>query len=365
MKEMLKSWGQHLIKDRKAYIVGLVLLQLWSVLVWLLSQSHGDQRSFYFDWLDGLEWTIWYVSLLSCTFGVKQWYGESQFRSNPWLIAAAGMVGSIIAGIVIDLFFVWIGPLLDIHYDVTLVYYDIELPSWISHTVTFTFFGIFVALFFAQMQILRYKHHLEIRLSQSERENLKNLNELANLSALQARVNPHFLYNSLNSIAALIRSKSEDAEEMVIALSELFRYHILPEQSDFVTLAEELSIIETYLAIEKIRFGDQLMYAIEVDSSCKALKIPRLLVQPLVENAIKHGTSKMEKGHLKVSANQTAGRLNIEVFDNGPGFSDHPNTGTGLSNIHKMLDFHYQNDFQFELVTTPEKKVFLSIPAQS
>lgn len=290
--------------------------------------------------------------------------GESKFLSNPWYIGLSSFLGSVLSGIAIGFFFKVITPLWGVNYDMNLQWFDIVLPSSITHIVMFTFIGIFVGIYFAQTQILKYRNQLERKLALAERENLKNTSKLSKLNAIQANVNPHFLYNSLNSIAALIRTKSDKSEDMVIALSRLFRYHIIPDQAPFATLEQEVEILKTYLEIEKIRFGEQLNYDISVGENLNSIQLPRLLLQPIVENAIKHGTSKVESGTIEIKAREENENLIVEISDNGPAFGGDLNSGNGLNTVAKMLQLYYPEKHDLLITSAPKKQVKISIPIQ-
>lgn len=362
---LLNLWWLHLVKDKKVYLLGTLLLLAWTIIVWQLSHYYGEQKPYFFDWINLLEWNIIYTTLLSSTFITKQIVGKDRFLSNGWYMGISSYLGMVLSGMLIDLFFIWPAPLFGIHYNVNLVYFDISLPSSVSHTVEFMVLGLFVSLIATQMQITRYKHNLVLKLNLAEKENLKQLNEISQLKAVQANVNPHFLYNSLNSVAALIKVDSSKAENMVLKLAQLFRYQIIPQNSHKVSLKEELNIVSIYLQIEKIRFGDQLNYTINTDNLSEHIMIPRLLLQPLVENAIKHGTSKVENGEISISASLKNNVLQIFVEDNGPEFSTNLNVGNGLSNIQKLLSHHYKNNFKFELKSKPNKQVIIEIDTKN
>lgn len=167
------------------------------------------------------------------------------------------------------------------------------------------------------------------------------------LSALRAQINPHFLFNSLNSIAALIRISPEKAESVTEDLADVFRYTLRASDHPLVQLKEELEIMRLYLNIEKARFGDRLAVEIEVPEELLNIPIPVLTLQPLVENAIKHGVSKKEGQHLvKVSLTTLNNQIQISVSDTGPGFQHSNfeqllNQGTGLSNVFQRLKLQF------------------------
>lgn len=140
----------------------------------------------------------------------------------------------------------------------------------------------------------------------------------AQLQSLRAQVNPHFLFNCLNSLRALIAQDPERAESMVTALAELLRYSLASDRRDTVAFAEELDIVDRYLDLEKIRFEDRLTIERAVDPSTLRMPIPRMLVQALVENAVKHGISRLPRGGIvRVESHASARRMEIVVTNTG------------------------------------------------
>ncbi|WP_303924070.1 sensor histidine kinase [Draconibacterium sediminis] len=173
---------------------------------------------------------------------------------------------------------------------------------------------------------------------------MKELKNQAELHALHSRINPHFLYNSLNSIASLAHTDADKTENMATGLSDLFRYSINKENKTFVSVAQELEMVKKYLEIEKTRFGNRLTYEINAGESTLEKQIPKFLIQPLVENAIKHGLSKMKgNGKIRVEIKQEGKDLLLSIFDNGPDFPDETVSGYGLQNLHDKLDIIYGN----------------------
>jgi hypothetical protein len=165
----------------------------------------------------------------------------------------------------------------------------------------------------------------------------------AELRALRAQVNPHFLFNALNTIAALARTRPADAERVTEHLADLFRYSLAASERPTVTLAEEVRSAELYLAIETTRFGDALRTEFDVPPDVARLPLPSLVLQPLVENAVKHGLRHAGgDGTVTVRARRADGRLTVEVLDTGRGFgtdriADVLGRGTGLTNVHERL----------------------------
>jgi LytS/YehU family sensor histidine kinase len=181
-----------------------------------------------------------------------------------------------------------------------------------------------------------------------EREaHLRDLASRAELKALRAQINPHFLFNALNAIAGLIHTRPELAEETVEQLAEVFRYTLRKSEKEWVRLDEELEFVAAYLRVEEARFGERLQVKVTVDAAATAIQVPAMSIQPLVENAIKHGTSTVEgQGRVGLSVTLNHEALNIEVRDNGPGFPAGfslaaPGSGHGLRNIAERLSGYY------------------------
>jgi signal transduction histidine kinase len=187
-----------------------------------------------------------------------------------------------------------------------------------------------------------------IRLQEARRrqaiaeEELRRLATQAELKALRAQIDPHFFFNALNSVAALIGEDPEAAEELIEDLSDLFRRAFKPN-SDFVSFAEELETVETYLKIEKIRLDGRLEFIKDTSPETLSIAVPALSLQPLVENAVKHGIAKSNRGGtITLSATIESGWLHISVSDTGRGMSQSElsgifSSGVGLANVNSRL----------------------------
>ncbi len=192
--------------------------------------------------------------------------------------------------------------------------------------------------------------------------NLRELKTKAELNALHSKINPHFLYNSLNSIAGLAQTDANKTEHMALSLSKLFRYSINKDQSDWSTLEEEMEMVKIYLDIEKMRFDDRLEYSINLPTEIKDIRIPRFLIQPLAENAIKHGISKLVgKAEIKVAVKKVEDHFEISVHDNGPVFPDELDTGFGLQSIYDKLEILYPDRFELHFINSPEKQILIKL----
>jgi signal transduction histidine kinase len=183
----------------------------------------------------------------------------------------------------------------------------------------------------------------------------------ARLQALKMQLQPHFLFNTLNAISALIPAEAKPARRMVARLGDLLRIALEHEETQEVTLREELAFLQPYLEIEQARLEDRLTVVMEIAPETLDARVPHLLLQPLVENAIRHGIApRIKPGRVEISATSGAdGRfLHLEVRDDGPGVDrdDQVRTrkGVGLANIRSRLEQLYGGEHRFELATHPE-----------
>src|ERR1700688_1910964 len=195
---------------------------------------------------------------------------------------------------------------------------------------------------------------IEMNLEQHQQLLLK-----ARMDALTAQINPHFLFNTLNTVSSLIRYDPDQARVVVLKLSNILR-RLLRKHETFVALQEELNFIDDYLDIEVARFGrDNLQIFKHVDENTLETFVPSMLLQPIVENSLKHGlAAKLEGGHIRIRTSLNDGRLVIEVEDNGAGISEErmPQVyvdGIGISNVHERLRVLYGDEFRMQISSRP------------
>jgi two-component system, LytTR family, sensor kinase len=187
----------------------------------------------------------------------------------------------------------------------------------------------------------------------------------AQLHALQMQLNPHFLFNTLNAISALMHRDVEAADRMIARLSELLRVTLEGGRAHEVKLADELEFLSGYLDIERARFGDRLSIRLDVEEDALAAWVPSLILQPLVENAIRHGIQpRPGAGRVGLRARCEEGMLRVEIEDNGRGIAIDAEEGVGLSNTRARLRHLYgeQHEFEISAATGGGACVRLGIP---
>jgi sensor histidine kinase YesM len=211
-----------------------------------------------------------------------------------------------------------------------------------------------------------YNYYLDNQRKVQLEGELRNAALKSELSALKAQLNPHFLYNVFNTISASVPAKNEKTRRMIAELSDLFRYQLKASQVEKVALHEELDFVNKYLELEKERFQERLNIEIDVDYDIMNEMIPPMLLQPLVENSIKHGLSSLIEGGkiiLKIKK-RTNGKLIFEISDTGVGVVDKEavfDKGIGLTNTKLRLEKLYQTTLQLSDNTPRGLKISFEI----
>jgi LytS/YehU family sensor histidine kinase len=190
------------------------------------------------------------------------------------------------------------------------------------------------------------RFRVQQQLQEARERHLAVLATRAELKALRAQINPHFLYNALNAIAGLIPAQPALADQTVEELAKVFRYTLRETENEWARLDEEAEFVRAYLRVERARFGDRLQIRIEIDPAAEAIRIPAMCIQPLIENAIRHGASQAEGGGMVgLRASVEGQSLRVEVWDNGPGFCEDfslsSSGGHGLRNVTERLSGYY------------------------
>ncbi len=205
---------------------------------------------------------------------------------------------------------------------------------------------------------------IEMKLEEQKRLVLE-----ARLDALQRQINPHFLFNTLNSIASLVRTKPELAREMTVKLANILRA-LLKDHDTYVPLSDELSFTDDYLDIEVVRFGaDKLRVEKDIDPRTLTIPVPSILLQPLIENSIKHGLEpRIHGGTVTLRSRLEGDRVRIEVADDGVGMGNRPQSalrregaGIGMKNVQERLEVLYGNQAVFKVVSSPGRGTLVTI----
>ena len=189
---------------------------------------------------------------------------------------------------------------------------------------------------------------------QAETARLNEQLSQAQLNALRRQIEPHFLFNTLNAIAGLVREKRTDAAvDMIAGLSDFLRRVVEESGRQQVPLAEELDFAQKYLEIQKVRFAERLQVSVDVRRELFPAQVPSLILQPMVENAVKHGIAKrVQGGAIRIAASRSNGMLTLRVYNDGPGLPagwEKTHTGVGISNVRTRLQNLYGDKFELSM----------------
>jgi len=238
------------------------------------------------------------------------------------------------------------------------------LPIWmVSIIIGFSLFRrevlVWLGIFIGVVLIIHLTHqavnfYRELREKDVLEEKLKTLAAQAELKALRAQINPHFLFNSLNTIASLVSINPPKAEEAVERLADVFRYALSSSDKEFVTLRDELDFIDSYLGIEKARFGNRLKVSKDISPEILSTAIPSLVLQPLVENSIKHGSAENGEIRMQIIGFVAGDSAKVEIKDEGKGVPEEIRrgiytNGTGLTNVNERLKKVYGDQCGLEI----------------
>jgi LytS/YehU family sensor histidine kinase len=207
-----------------------------------------------------------------------------------------------------------------------------------------------------------------LRTKERDEADARRLAAEAQLASLEARVNPHFLFNTLNSIAALVHDDPAAAERVTGALASLMRSSLEAGSTPLVPLDEELRTVRAYLDIERVRFADRLRYRVETTGDTDAATVPRLSLQTLVENSVKYAVSPRREGaSIVVRAAKSDGRLRLDVEDDGPGFDPASvRSGHGLALLKARLEMTYGHRAALLVDSRPARTcVSIDLPVES
>lgn len=230
--------------------------------------------------------------------------------------------------------------------------------SMLLHFITRFWFANELIVYFVVLGVgFARDYYLQKKRRQEEAERLQERNTAlqkqlteARLDALRMQLNPHFLFNTLHAINTLVGPDQKDVRRMVTRLSELLRRVLDEEAPQEIPLSEELDMLRDYLEIQQIRFQDRLDVSIDVPTETQEAHVPYLILQPLAENAIKHGAGRVRgTGRIAIEGRREENRLVLRVRDNGPGLDENFEPGIGLRNVEARLEGLYGDDYDLRV----------------
>lgn len=341
MKSYARELGKHL----------LVNLAIAAGLTGFMVESDWPLRSYGLVLLINLTLSLGIstVAALVFKYGVPRVVsGGSRWR---WLVYPTALFGSVVVGTEIGL------------QAITLIFDGRFSGTRIAiYRVGAIVAAATMALAIVYDRLRDHARSVELRAQHAEQELLR-----ARVDNLQARLNPHFLFNSLNTVAALVEEDQAKAVHAIERLSDLLRYGLEGSQDAFVSLRQEIAALEDYIALERLRFGDRLRFLVDVAEEALHFEVPSLALQPLVENAVKHGVSVSKNGAtITLRGRVEDGLLALDVIDDGPGTSSVGGTSVGEASVRKRLQLSYGADARFEAGPVPEGgyRVALRLPVK-
>ncbi len=295
------------------------------------------------------DWYVWAALSVPILLVARRFPPEG---AAPWRTAGIHLAAALLFSLVYVVLRALVGQIHSLLIDEAVTFPEIFRPLLVK---TFPFnlliYGVIIS---ASHALDYYRKYHERTVHTLELE--KHLAE-ARLQALLRQLKPHFLFNTLNGIASLMHSDVEAADRMLVRLSELLRLTMHHPGQPLTRLREEIAFIEKYLEIERIRFRDRLSVSLDLDPATLDAEVPSLILQPLVENAIRHGIERQTRpGRLELSARRTPEFIELVVRDNGAGLPEGGFTreGIGLGNTRARLRELYGDRHRFELANHPE-----------
>ena len=304
-------------------------------------------------------------NLLLSGLGLSFWYTAKYMPLEDKNLSKI-VFSHVLGGIIVSIVWLSVG-----YYIIAAIYSGKnEFNTFFSETIAWRFvIGIlFYYLTISFYYIIIYNRNLQEKSAQEAE--LKNLVTEAELRSLKFQINPHFIFNSLNSMSALTTISPDRAREMILKLADFLRYTLANNNKQTNSISEELKNIRLYLEIEKIRFEDKFEYIEEISNGCKDFQIPTMILQPLFENAIKHAVyESLEKVLLKLNCKKNGNFMEIKIENNyDKGIQNKKGTGTGLNNIKKRLELIYNLDNLLKVEKTGNifsVRLFIPAPIQN
>jgi signal transduction histidine kinase len=348
-----------------------LFISVFVVAMIMLHSQNPSWTEFFTTWAHSLIYTFACGTLTTASFYFgERWLCTMDLKKRILIVLGfcviSGMSGAVVGRAVIALIGLPGDPSTQA---AGHSFFQVIMPDWV-HLLIFalmtTVFGLLI--YGIELLLSRLEKAAgELKEKELQTERLLKLRAEAELKELQARINPHFLFNTLNSIVSLIAEDPKKAEDMTEKLSALFRYTLNVNRGNRVPLEQELHILQSYIAIEQLRLGERLQVRFEVEPGLSALRVPPLILQPIVENSVKYAVAAREEGGvIEVLGRRDGDRGILEVVDDGPGFDGQTKgAGQGLDNIRQRLDLYYGGAHRF-LISRSGGKTFvrMEIPFQ-
>ena len=305
------------------------------------------------------DWYVWAILSIPVVWLARRWPPEG---AQPWRTAAIHLAAALVCSLVYVLLRSLVGVVHSRLLDEPVTFAEIFRPLLVkTYPFNLLVYGVIITISHA-LEYYRKYHERTVHALELE----KHLTE-ARLQALLRQLQPHFLFNTLNGIASLMHSDVHAADKMLVRLSELLRLTMHHPGQPRTKLRDEIAFIEKYLEIERIRFRDRLTVELRAAPDTREVEVPSLVLQPLVENAIRHGIEPQARpGHITVEARREGATLVLLVRDNGGGqpAGGFAREGIGLANTRERLRELYGDRHRFELGNHPAGglEVRLTIP---
>lgn len=333
---------QHPLQNRTALILYLASWLFFTALLVIFGWFF-EERTINMSLINAISFTFPILILGVCVWFIVLYTNIEEKGVWGFLLHHLG-AGAIVVG-------VWISSSYQIRIEIfgdSVAGLNYLIPI---HWQAFMAFCIYDYIVIVYYLVIYYRNFQDKLLYETE---LKELVKEAELTALKSQINPHFLFNSLNSVSSLTLSRPEQSREMLVKLSTYLRYSLAQDLKELNDLTNELNNIRLYMEIEKVRFGDRLQLDFELQDSCENLKIPNLILQPLYENAIKYGVHEsLEPVNVVTKCSMDNGSLLIVIGNNFDPESIPPKgNGIGLQNIQERLNLIYGRTDLIRIVKT-------------
>ncbi len=335
-------------------------LWTWSISIWLgfgvmdaaktvlMTRVQGTHHAWFgLFWVSVLFWLPWAFATVPVIFLGRRF---PPVRVTPVLTWVVHLAAYLTINLIFAMWTAWLGRFVALYRSGPSArsFGKLSLERFLNGTVS-------SLVFYAGILVVSYVLDSKARLAEQQTHTAR-LNEqlsMARLDALRKQIEPHFLFNTLNAVSGLVRAgRDDDAVTMIAGLSDFLRHTLERSSRQQVPLAEELEFVEKYLSIEKIRFGDRLQLDFDVPLDLYSAQVPSLILQPIVENAVKHGIAKRAQGGtIRIAASLDHGKVSITVANDGPPLLPIELSGSGIGNVNvrTRLKNLYGEAFEFTM----------------